>query len=75
MEISFNDCWGSSAHLLTVGDGDTVKCDGENMRLLVEGASFVSGIDTPQTHAKSIKKGKLALVAKERPKDLLASAA
>ncbi|MGZ2504527.1 hypothetical protein [Rhizobium leguminosarum] len=40
---------------LTVGDGDTVKCDGQNMRLLAEGASFVFGIDTPQTHAKSIE--------------------
>jgi lysophospholipid acyltransferase (LPLAT)-like uncharacterized protein len=68
VEISFNDCWGSSAHLLTVGDGDTVKCDGQNMRLLAEGASFVSGIDTPQTHAKSIKKGKLHLSPKKGQK-------
>ncbi|MGO7807579.1 hypothetical protein [Rhizobium ruizarguesonis] len=37
-----------------------------------EGASFVAGIDTPQTHAKWMKERKLALVAKERPKELLA---
>ncbi|WP_261319807.1 hypothetical protein [Rhizobium leguminosarum] len=38
----------------------------------VEGASFVAGIDTPQTHAKWMKELKLALVAKERLKELLA---
>ncbi|ANL58565.1 hypothetical protein AMC85_CH01148 [Rhizobium phaseoli] len=31
---------------LTAVDGDTVKCDGQNMRLLGEGVPFVSGIDT-----------------------------
>lgn len=33
---------------LTVVDGDTVKCDGQNMRLLGAGVPFVSGIDTPE---------------------------
>jgi endonuclease YncB( thermonuclease family) len=37
------------------------------------GVPFVSGIDTPQTHAKCMKERKLALVAKERPKELLAA--
>ncbi|WP_409566593.1 hypothetical protein [Rhizobium leguminosarum] len=42
---------------LTVVDGDTVKCDGQNMR---EGIPFVSGIDTPEigSHAKCIKERK-----------------
>jgi micrococcal nuclease len=34
--------------LLVVYDGDTVKCDGENLRLLGDGAPFVSGVDTPE---------------------------
>ncbi|MGO8463199.1 thermonuclease family protein [Rhizobium leguminosarum] len=59
---------------LTVVDGDTVKCDGQNMRLLGEGVPFVSGIDTPEigSHAKCMKERKLALIAKGRLKELLA---
>ncbi|MBX5017521.1 thermonuclease family protein [Rhizobium lentis] len=59
---------------LTAVDGDTVKCDGQNMRLLGEGVPFVSGIDTPEigSHAKCIKERKLALIAKVRLKELLA---
>ncbi|WP_064681757.1 thermonuclease family protein [Rhizobium bangladeshense] len=59
---------------LTVVDGDTVKCDGQNMRLLGEGVPFVSGIDTPEigSHAKCLKERKLALIAKGRLKELLA---
>jgi endonuclease YncB( thermonuclease family) len=60
------------ASLLAV-DGDTVKCDGENMRLLGQGVPFVSGIDTPEvgSRAKCDKERKLALLAKYRLKDLL----
>ncbi|ANL41445.1 thermonuclease family protein [Rhizobium phaseoli] len=59
---------------LTAVDGDTVKCDGRNMRLLGEGVPFVSGIDTPEigSHAKCMKERKLALIAKGRLKELLA---
>ncbi|MBX4872724.1 MULTISPECIES: thermonuclease family protein [Rhizobium] len=59
---------------LTAVDGDTVKCDGLNMRLLGEGVPFVSGIDTPEigSHAKCLKERKLALLAKGRLKELLA---
>ncbi|MGO8049812.1 thermonuclease family protein [Rhizobium leguminosarum] len=59
---------------LIVVDGDTVKCDGQNMRLLGEGVPFVSGIDTPEigSHAKCMKERKLALIAKGRLKELLA---
>ncbi|MBX4996719.1 thermonuclease family protein [Rhizobium lentis] len=59
---------------LTAVDGDTVKCDGQKMRLLGEGVPFVSGIDTPEigSHAKCLKERKLALIAKGRLKELLA---
>ena len=59
--------------MLTAVDGDTVKCDGVNMRLLGEGVPFVSGIDTPEigSNAKCIKERKLALNAKARLKELL----
>ncbi|MBY3067477.1 thermonuclease family protein [Rhizobium laguerreae] len=59
---------------LTVVDGDTVKCDGQNMRLLGEGVPFVSGIDTPEigSHARCMKERRLALIAKARLKELLA---
>jgi micrococcal nuclease len=35
------------ASLLAV-DGDTIKCDGVNMRDMGDGAPFVSGYDTPE---------------------------
>ncbi|MDR9811914.1 thermonuclease family protein [Rhizobium hidalgonense] len=59
---------------LTAVDGDTVRCDGQLMRLLGEGVPFVSGIDTPEigSHAKCMKERKLALIAKGRLKELLA---
>ncbi|MGR9169630.1 thermonuclease family protein [Rhizobium sp. KDH_Rht_773_N] len=59
---------------LTAVDGDTVRCDGQLMRLLSGGIPFVSGIDTPEigSHAKCIKERKLALIAKGRLKELLA---
>ncbi|WP_259671198.1 MULTISPECIES: hypothetical protein [unclassified Rhizobium] len=61
-----------SHRTLTAVDGDTVKRDGQNMRLLREGVPFVSGIDTPEigSHAKCIKERKLALIAKGRLKEL-----
>jgi len=34
-------------------DGDTAKCDGENLRGLGDGAPFVSGFDTPEIYGKS----------------------
>ena len=43
--------------MLSVIDGDTIKCDGQNMRLLGQGVPFVSGVDTPEigSHAKCVK--------------------
>ncbi|TCM62365.1 thermonuclease family protein [Rhizobium sp. BK068] len=59
---------------LTAVDGDTAKCDGQNLRLLGEGVPFVSGIDTPEigSHAKCIEERKLALLAKGKLEDILA---
>lgn len=59
---------------LTAVDGDTVRCDGQLMRLLGGGVPFQWGIDTPEigSHAKCIKERKLALIAKGRLKELLA---
>ncbi|MGM5059100.1 hypothetical protein ACU8OQ_30980 (plasmid) [Rhizobium leguminosarum] len=57
---------------LTVIDGDTVDEAGRTCGCW-EGVPFVSGIDTPETHAKYVKERKLALVAEERQKDLLAA--
>ncbi|MBW9053478.1 thermonuclease family protein [Rhizobium mesosinicum] len=58
---------------LTAVDGDTVRCDGQLMRLLGGGVPFQWGIDTPEigSHAKCIKERKLALIAKGRLKELL----
>lgn len=33
---------------LIVVDGDTVKCDGQNLRPMGDGAPFESGFDTPE---------------------------
>ncbi|WP_373413740.1 thermonuclease family protein [Ensifer aridi] len=53
---------------LSAVDGDTVKCDGQNLRLLGGGTVNVWGIDTPEigSHAKCLKERKLALIAKRR---------
>ena len=53
---------------LRVVDGDTIKCDGQNMRLLGDGEPFVSGIDAPETggRAKCEQERGLAQDAKKR---------
>lgn len=58
---------------LTAVDGDTVKCDGLNMRLLGQGIVDVRGVDTPEigSHAKCDKERKLALIAKRHLNDLI----
>lgn len=33
---------------LSAVDGDTIKCNGQNMRIMGPGAPFKSGIDTPE---------------------------
>ncbi|WP_309589084.1 thermonuclease family protein [Rhizobium rhizogenes] len=58
---------------LVVIDGDTIKCDGQNMRLLGGGVPFKSGVDAPEmgSRAKCEYERDLALKAKARLKELL----
>ncbi|NTF35578.1 thermonuclease family protein [Agrobacterium rubi] len=58
---------------LVVIDGDTIKCDGQNMRLLGGGVPFKSGVDAPEkgSRAKCEAERILALEAKARLKELL----
>lgn len=58
---------------LVVVDGDTIKCDGQNMRLLGGGVPFKSGVDAPEigSRAKCDYERDLALKAKARLKELL----
>ncbi|MGI8397771.1 thermonuclease family protein [Agrobacterium deltaense] len=58
---------------LIVIDGDTIKCDGQNMRLLGGGVPFKSGVDAPEIgrRAKCDYERDLALMAKARLKELL----
>jgi len=60
------------ASLLAV-DGDTIKCDGRNMRDMGDGAPFISGYDAPEiTHAKCPAELALGRKAKARMAQLLA---
>ena len=60
------------AHLTAV-DGDTVKCDGQNLRDMGDGAPFASGYDTPEIGSRAQCKDESALGqrAKGRMADLL----
>ena len=59
---------------LTAVDGDTIKCDGVNMRDMGDGAPFVSGYDTPEIqHRKCQAELDLARVAKDRMNELLST--
>lgn len=64
---------GVSCASLVVIDGDTIKCDGQNMRLLGGGVPFKSGVDAPEmgSRAKCEAERLLALEAKARLKVLL----
>ncbi|CCF21851.1 conserved exported protein of unknown function [Pseudorhizobium banfieldiae] len=58
---------------LSVVDGDTIKCDGQNMRLLGEGVVNVRGVDTPEIGrgAKCQKERKMAQLAKFRLQEMI----
>lgn len=64
---------GISCASLIVIDGDTIKCDGQNMRLLGGGVPFKSGVDAPEVgkRAKCEFERDLALKARARLKELL----
>lgn len=53
-------------------DGDTIACDGINMRDMGDGAPFVSGYDTPEIRdGKCDKELELGQAAKTRMSELL----
>lgn len=53
-------------------DGDTVKCDGISMRLLGDGAPFVSGVDAPETsRARCNAERELGEQSRQRLSELL----
>ena len=57
---------------LSVYDGDTVRCDGQRLRLLGEGVVDVRGIDTPELSKwKCEKERRLAKIARTRLKQLV----
>ncbi|ERP98772.1 hypothetical protein Q669_00510 [Labrenzia sp. C1B10] len=57
---------------LTAVDGDTIKCDGVNMRDMGDGTPFVSGYDTPELRRpKCQQELELARAAKARMQELL----
>lgn len=58
---------------LTAVDGDTVKCDGQNLRDMGDGAPDVAGYDTPETgkRANCDHERKLGEVAKQRMAELI----
>lgn len=64
---------GVSCASLIVVDGDTIKCDDQNMRLLGGGVPFKSGVDAPEMgkRAKCEFERDLALKSKARLKELL----
>ena len=61
--------------ILSVVDGDTVKCDGQNLRPMGAGAPYVSGFDTPEPggRADCLAERMLAELASRRMGELIAS--
>lgn len=57
---------------LVVVDGDTVRCDGEPLRLIGDGAPNVLGFDTPETWKPGCQRElQLGLAATDRMKELV----
>lgn len=58
---------------LSAVDGDTIKCDGQNMRIMGSGSPFASGVDAPETgrRAKCDFERFMAEKAKQRLGQLL----
>lgn len=62
-----------SCSTLSAVDGDTIRCNGQNMRLIGDGVPFKTGIDTPETggRARCERERMLAKVAKARLAELI----
>ena len=60
---------------LSVVDGDTVKCDGQNLRPLGDGAPDISGFDTPETSGRAdcLAERMLAELASRRMGEFIAT--
>lgn len=60
---------------LSVVDGDTVKCDGINLRPMGDGAPYVSGFDTPEInqHADCPEEHQLGMQASRKMGEYLIS--
>lgn len=58
---------------LSAVDGDTVKCDGQNLRDMGDGAPFESGYDTPEVgrNAECTQEAAMGERAKSRMAELL----
>ncbi|MFC6486911.1 thermonuclease family protein [Nitratireductor sp. GCM10026969] len=57
---------------LSAVDGDTIKCNGENMRIMGPGAPNKSGVDTPEIYSPVCQQEKfLGEQAKRRLEELL----
>lgn len=57
---------------LSAVDGDTIKCDGQNMRIMGPGSPNKSGVDAPEIgNAKCAKERLLGEQAKLRLEELL----
>lgn len=58
---------------LTAVDGDTVKCDGQNLRDMGDGSPYVSGYDTPEMgrNAGCDRENAMGRKAKRRMAELL----
>lgn len=60
---------------ITVVDGDTLKCDDQNVRLMGDGAPFESGFDAPETFRPDCQQElELGRAATARLKELLEDA-
>lgn len=58
--------------IVAVVDGDTLKCDGQSVRLLGGGAPNKSGFDTPETYRPQCQQElELGRAATERMRELL----
>ncbi|WP_298965664.1 thermonuclease family protein [uncultured Roseibium sp.] len=74
LESSFPNEVGNaiSCNSLSAIDGDTVKCDGVNMRAMGPGSPHLSGFDTPEiTRPKCEHELELGRAAKARMQELL----
>ena len=57
---------------LTAVDGDTLRCDGELLRILGDGAPYVSGVDAPETRGNDCRaEAMLGQLAKNRLQELI----